>query len=102
MISQLADKWVVITGASSGFGAAAVRAFGAEGAKVLLGARRLDRCKEVAAEAVKAGATLAEAHAIDVSQTNSVEEFAKWVRGKTGKVDVLINNAKPKMPIGNS
>jgi 3-hydroxy acid dehydrogenase / malonic semialdehyde reductase len=93
MISRLADKWVVVTGASSGFGAAAVRAFGVEGARVLLGARRVDRCKEVAAEAIKAGATLAEAHALDVSQTSAVEDFAKWVRSKTDKVDVLINNA---------
>jgi len=41
----------MITGASSGFGAAAARAFGAEGSKLLLGARRVDRLKEVAAEA---------------------------------------------------
>ena len=39
------DKWVLITGASSGFGAAAARAFGAQGSKLLLGARRLDRLK---------------------------------------------------------
>jgi len=93
MISRLADKWVVITGASSGFGAAAARAFGVEGSKVLLGARRLDRLKEVAAQAMKAGATAADSRALDVAQTSSVEEFAKWVRGKTDKVDVLINNA---------
>ena len=43
MRTNLAGKWVLITGASSGFGAAAARAFGAEGANLLLGARRLDR-----------------------------------------------------------
>jgi NADP-dependent 3-hydroxy acid dehydrogenase YdfG len=99
MISQLADKWVVVTGGSSGFGAAAVRAFGAEGARVLLGARRVERCKEVAAEAMKAGATLAEAFALDVSKTSAVEDFAKWVRSKTDKVDVLINNAGGAMGV---
>src|SRR5882762_75109 len=93
MTSRLADKWVIITGASSGFGAAAVRAFGAAGSKVLLGARRVDRCQEVAAEARKAGAPLADSHFLDVSQTSSVEDFANWVRSQTGKVDVLINNA---------
>ncbi len=93
MISRLADKWIVISGASSGFGAAAARAFGVEGGKVLLGARRLDRCKEVAAEAIEAGATVADAHVLDVAQTSAVETFAKWVRAKTDKVDVLINNA---------
>jgi len=93
MTSALADKWVIVTGASSGFGAAAVRSFGAAGAKVFLGARRVDRCKEVAAQARKAGAPLADSHLLDVSQTSSVEEFAKWVRSQTNKVDVLINNA---------
>ena len=93
MTSALADKWVIVTGASSGFGAAAVRSFGAAGAKVLLGARRVDRCQQVAAEARKAGAPVADSHHLDVSQTSSVEEFAKWVRSQTNKVDVLINNA---------
>ena len=56
MKTLLKDKWVLITGASSGFGAAAARAFGAEGAKLLLGARRADRLERVAAEARQAGA----------------------------------------------
>src|SRR6266850_341537 len=93
MTSDMADKWIIVTGASSGFGAAAVRKFGGAGAKVLLGARRLDRCKEVAAEARKAGAHLADTHYLDVSQTSSVDDFARWVRTQTQKVDVLINNA---------
>jgi 3-hydroxy acid dehydrogenase/malonic semialdehyde reductase len=93
MTSALANKWVVITGASSGFGAAAALAFGAAGAKVLLGARRLDRCQQVALEARKAGAPAADAHKLDVSQTASVDEFAKWARSQAQKVDVLINNA---------
>ena len=52
-MNSLKNKWVLITGASSGFGAAAARAFGAEGAKLLLGARRVDRLKQVAAEATQ-------------------------------------------------
>src|SRR5665647_1880874 len=59
-VMTLKDKWVLITGASSGFGAAAARAFGAEGSKLLLGARRLDRLEQVAALARRAGAP--EAH----------------------------------------
>jgi len=93
MASPLANKWVLITGASSGFGAAAARAFGAEKAKLLLGARRVDRLEQSAAAAKKAGAPAAQAHALDVSQTASVEEFVKWVRTLTDKIDVLINNA---------
>ena len=99
-MSSLKSKWILITGASSGFGAAAARAFGAEGAKLLLGARRLDRLKQVAGQAVKAGAAAAEFHALDVSATSSVEQFISWVREKigkrppaTGNLHVLINNA---------
>jgi NADP-dependent 3-hydroxy acid dehydrogenase YdfG len=43
MASSLANKWVLITGASSGFGAAAALAFGRAGANLLLGARRTER-----------------------------------------------------------
>jgi 3-hydroxy acid dehydrogenase / malonic semialdehyde reductase len=93
MRTQLANKWVVITGASSGFGAAAAHAFGAEKAKLLLGARREDRLKEVVAEALKAGAAEAHAHFLDVSETSSVDAFVQWARRLTDKIDVLVNNA---------
>jgi NADP-dependent 3-hydroxy acid dehydrogenase YdfG len=76
----LKNKWVLITGASSGFGAAAARAFGAEGSNLLLGARRVDRLKEVAAEAREAGAPEAHFHALDVSKTSSVGAFVAWAR----------------------
>jgi 3-hydroxy acid dehydrogenase / malonic semialdehyde reductase len=93
MASRLATKWVVITGASSGFGAAAAKAFGAEGARVILGARREDRLKRVVTEALKAGAPEAHYHFLDVAETRSVDQFAAWVRTLTDKIDVLINNA---------
>lgn len=99
MKTNLAGKWVIITGASSGFGAAAARAFGAEGAKLLLGARRVDRLEIVAAEAKKAGAQEALFHPLDVSKTSSVNEFVQWCKeratqhGTRGTIDVLINNA---------
>src|SRR4030095_15728550 len=73
MPSRLKNKWVVITGASSGFGASAAPLFGVEGAKGVLGARRLDRLKGVAVEAKEAGASEAHVHQIDVSSTESVE-----------------------------
>jgi NADP-dependent 3-hydroxy acid dehydrogenase YdfG len=93
MTSPLAGKWVLITGASSGFGAAAARAFGAEGALLLLGARRIERLEAVAAEALKAGSPEALVHGLDVSKTVSVDAFAAWARAKAVHVDVLINNA---------
>jgi len=98
MISRLKDKWVLITGASSGFGAAAATAFGAEGAKLLIGARRIERLETVAAEAQKRGASEAHFHYLDVTKTPSVNEFVAWAKekmrsAKPGKLDVLINNA---------
>ncbi len=93
MQTRLANKWVLITGASSGFGAAAARAFAAEKACLLLGARRVPRLESLAEEALAAGAPKALFHALDVSQTASVDAFAEWVREHTSQVDVLINNA---------
>ena len=100
MSSSLKGKWVLITGASSGFGASAARAFGGEGSKLLLGARRVERLEEVAEEALKAGAGEAHVHFLDVGKTDSVENFIGWARGKirstkseVGNLHVLINNA---------
>ena len=73
---------MLITGASSGFGAAAARAFGAEGSRLLLGARRVERLDRVTAEALKAGAAEAHFHFLDVSKTSSVEEFVRWARDR--------------------
>jgi len=93
MSSRLKDKWVLITGASAGFGAAGAAAFAAEGAKLLLGARRVDRLEQIAKEALKAGASEARVHALDVADTRSVNAFVDWVKTKTKRLDVLINNA---------
>jgi NADP-dependent 3-hydroxy acid dehydrogenase YdfG len=93
MASSLKDKWVLITGASSGFGAAAAVAFAREGTRLLLGARRLERLESVAAAARAAGSPEAHVHELDVARTENVESFAAWVRLQTPLVDVLINNA---------
>src|SRR3954451_11943878 len=93
MASRLKGKWVLITGASSGFGAAAARAFAEEGANLLLGARRVDRLEKIASQARSAGAPEAHFHFLDVSKTSSVAEFVAWARQKVSKLDVLINNA---------
>src|SRR5712672_4368236 len=98
MNSRLKDKWVLITGASSGFGAAAATAFGAEGAKLLVGARRVERLEKVAAEAQKAGAAEVHFHQLDVSKTPSANDFMAWAKQKiqgekegSGKLEVIIN-----------
>ena len=100
MKARLKDKWVLITGASSGFGAAAAKAFGAAGAKLLLGARRIEKLEQVAAEARKAGASEAHVRGLDVSRTLSVEQFMSWAgelirnsKAESRVLHVLVNNA---------
>jgi len=94
------NKWVLITGASSGFGAATAKAFAAHGAKLLLGARRVDRLEKVAASAKKSGAAAALFHELDVTDTASVEKFFDWAQKKIRNpkspiqnLHVLVNNA---------
>jgi 3-hydroxy acid dehydrogenase / malonic semialdehyde reductase len=94
MAWSLKNRWVLITGASSGFGAAAALAFARVGARLLLGARRVDRLEQVAEKARGEGSPHAIFHVLDVTRTDSVETFGRWVRDQTGgALDVLINNA---------
>lgn len=102
MASVLANKWVLITGASSGFGAAAAVHFGRQNARLLLGARRVQRLDQVAAAARASGAPVAWVHPLDVTQTASVEAFVAWAKERIveaspgqdpPRLDVLINNA---------
>lgn len=88
----LRNRSVLITGASSGFGAATAVAFARAGARLWLGARRLDRLAAVAEACRQAGGE-AGFHSLDVGSTESVETFAAWIRDRTNSVDILINNA---------
>jgi NADP-dependent 3-hydroxy acid dehydrogenase YdfG len=76
-------RTAVITGASSGIGAATARALAGDGFRTVLGARRLDRLRELAEEIG------GEAIALDVTDPESVAGFADRV----GACDVLVNNA---------
>jgi NADP-dependent 3-hydroxy acid dehydrogenase YdfG len=100
MPSPLKNQWVLITGASSGFGAAAAAAFGQAGARLLLGARRVELLEQAALRARKAGAPAAHFHTLDVTQTESVTRFISWAskiiqgsRTPAAKLHVLVNNA---------
>ena len=90
---NLKDKYVVITGASSGFGRAAAVAFAGEGAHLILGARRVERLNETAMMACKAGAASVLVVPVDVTRTESVEDFGNTIAQTTKSVQVLINNA---------
>ncbi len=84
---------MLVTGASSGFGAETARQMADMGVNLLLGARREDRLEQVAAECIKRGATSANIRKLDVASTESVNAFADWAKATAGRVDVLINNA---------
>lgn len=89
MNSNIKDKVVVITGASSGIGEATAQLLIENGAKVVLGARREERLKELAK---KFGENSAYA-VTDVCNLNEVETLVQVAKDKFGKVDVLFANA---------
>lgn len=85
-------KRVLITGASSGIGAAAAYEFGKLGAKVIVVARRQEELEAVAAT-IRAEGGEAEAIACDLRDYEAVDKLAETVAARFGGVDVLINNA---------
>jgi len=90
--SNIADKVVVITGASSGLGASTAKLLARHGAKVVLGARRKDRIDAVVQEISAAGGT-AIGFAADVTKRADVEALIQGAVDRFGRVDVLVNNA---------
>jgi NADP-dependent 3-hydroxy acid dehydrogenase YdfG len=81
-------RTAVVTGASSGIGAATARQLAAAGFRVLLAARRKDRIEALAGELREAGHQ-AEAYALDVTDRGAVDAFAAGL----DRCDVLVNNA---------
>ena len=89
----LKGKIVFVTGASSGIGAATALAFAAEGARLLLAARRADKLATVAAEALARGAAAVHAISLDVRDRKAVEETIGALPAEWAEIDVLVNNA---------
>jgi len=91
-MQNIKDKVVVITGASSGLGEATARLLSAEGATVVLGARRVDRLKALADELTgKGGKALAVA--TDVTDRQQVTVLVDAAVQQFGRIDVMLNNA---------
>jgi len=76
----------VVTGASSGIGAATAKALASRGYHVVAGARRVDRVRKVVGES-------GEAVRLDVTDKRSVEEFVSAIEKRHRRIDVLVNNA---------
>jgi NADP-dependent 3-hydroxy acid dehydrogenase YdfG len=90
MSEGVKDKVVVITGASSGLGEAAARRLAQNGAKLVLGARRLDRLQALAKElSLGAGAAVQ----TDVAKYAEVKRLVERAVQSHGRIDAIINNA---------
>lgn len=93
-MADVMGKVVVVTGASSGIGAATARAFGQAGARVVVAARRLDRLEALAAEIEALGhGAQALAVAADLGRREDCERLVEHAMGRFGQIDVLFNNA---------
>lgn len=92
MTNGITGKIVVITGASSGLGEATARHLAAEGAAVVLGARRVDRLQALADDITKQGGK-ALANETDVSDRRQVQRLVDDAIRAFGRIDVMLNNA---------
>ena len=100
MNNKIEGKIIVITGASSGLGEAAARLLSAQGASIVLGARRVNRIQSLAGELTAAGGR-AIAVTTDVTQCDQVKTLVHTAVQTYGRIDVMINNAglMPSSPL---
>jgi NAD(P)-dependent dehydrogenase (short-subunit alcohol dehydrogenase family) len=92
MRTNLKEKVALVTGASSGLGERFARVLAANGALVVLAARRLERLKELRAQIEAAGG---EAHAValDVTDQDAIAAAIDEVGASVGPIDILVNNS---------
>lgn len=100
MSDNISGKIIVITGASSGLGEASARLLSAQGASLVLGARRHDRMRSLAGE-LTAGGGKAIAVTTDVTSRDQVKTLVETAVQTYGRIDVIINNAglMPQSPL---
>jgi len=90
--TMLKESIAVITGASSGIGAALARGMAREGASVVIAARREDHLDAIAEEITHGGGTAIPVRA-DVTVREEAEGIIQTAIGRFGRIDVLVNNA---------
>ena len=91
-MSNIENKVIAITGASSGIGEASAKLLAQNGAKVVLGARRTQKLAKIV-EAIRAQGGAAEYKALDVTDREDMKAFIHFAKDKFGRVDVIFNNA---------
>ena len=89
---DLTGRVVVVSGASSGLGAQMTRGFAAQGADLVIMARRIEKLEALAEEVRKMGHRCLPIQC-DVTNSDMVNEAAKKAEAEFGKVDVLVNCA---------
>jgi NAD(P)-dependent dehydrogenase (short-subunit alcohol dehydrogenase family) len=92
MKTDLTEKIALVTGASSGLGAQFARVLAANGALVVLAARRVERLKELRAEIESQGGA-ADVVPLDVGDLESIEAAVAKIEAENGPIDSLVNNA---------
>ncbi|MBD9399008.1 SDR family oxidoreductase [Pseudomonas sp. PDM11] len=91
-MNNIQEKVVLITGASSGIGEGCARLLAEKGARVVLGARRVERLEQLVEE-IRASGGQAIARRLDVTDAADLQAFVDAAKAEYGRVDVLLNNA---------
>ncbi|MDA0310946.1 MAG: SDR family NAD(P)-dependent oxidoreductase [Gemmatimonadetes bacterium] len=92
-MNRLIGKRVLITGASAGIGEACARAFAAQGAHLLLSARRVERVQELGADLADHYGVEVHTAALDVTDSGAVTAYVDGLRTEDLLPDILVNNA---------
>jgi len=92
-MSKMRGKVVLVTGASSGIGAATALGFAREGARLLVCARRLERLQKMEGGLTEAGAEAVHSFELDVRDRAAVEKAMNGLPADWRAIDVLVNNA---------